>query len=152
MCMVTIFRGLPGSGKSTMAARSARTLTSSVICSADDYFMVNGEYRYEPRLLKDAHRECLLKFLTALQEHSAMWIAVDNTNITTAEIAPYYALAEVFKAHVEIFTINCSVDLALSRNIHHATANTVMDMFKRLEVEDLRFPSHWNRHFQRAET
>lgn len=41
-----ILRGLPGSGKSSLAARILETCSQGQVCSADDYFRVqDGTYR-----------------------------------------------------------------------------------------------------------
>jgi adenylate kinase family enzyme len=46
-------RGLPGSGKSTKAKKIAGE--KGVIYSTDDYFMVNGEYKYNPKMILEYH-------------------------------------------------------------------------------------------------
>ena len=48
-----IVRGLPGSGKSTFA--EALVGSDFLVCEADKYFMVDGEYKFDGSKLKDAH-------------------------------------------------------------------------------------------------
>ena len=85
---VYILRGVSGSGKSTEAMRLASN-NKDIICSADDYFMKNGEYKFDPSKLGEAHGECLAKF-RALVKAGAETIIVDNTNTQWWEIRPYY--------------------------------------------------------------
>ena len=42
-------RGLPGSGKSTKARKIAGQF--GVVYSTDDFFMVNGEYKFDPKMI-----------------------------------------------------------------------------------------------------
>lgn len=53
---IYFLRGVSGSGKSTEAMRLANN-NKDVICSADDYFMKDGEYIFNPSLLAAAHGE-----------------------------------------------------------------------------------------------
>ena len=46
-------RGIPGSGKSTTAKKIAGE--TGKIHSTDNYFMVDGEYRFDPKKLKENH-------------------------------------------------------------------------------------------------
>ena len=42
-------RGLPGSGKSTLARKIADK--TGLVYSTDDFFMINGEYVFEPKMI-----------------------------------------------------------------------------------------------------
>jgi NEDD4-binding protein 2 len=46
-------RGLPGSGKSTKAKALAGE--EGLIFSTDDFFMVNGKYEYDAKMIGDYH-------------------------------------------------------------------------------------------------
>ncbi len=49
-----IIRGLPGSGKTTLAH-----LIANGVCSADDYFTDSeGNYNFDGSKLKHAHEDC----------------------------------------------------------------------------------------------
>jgi adenylate kinase family enzyme len=48
-------RGVPGSGKSTKAKQLAGT--NGVVYSTDDFFIVKGEYKYDPKLIGDNHEK-----------------------------------------------------------------------------------------------
>ena len=74
-----IMRGLPGSGKSTLAKEIASGSKSFVICSADDFFMKDGEYVFNPKLLWKAHEICIKKFEANLKKETEI-VILDNTN------------------------------------------------------------------------
>ncbi len=119
---IYIMSGIPGAGKSTYVAKN---FPDAFVCSADNYHMRNGEYKFDPNNIGKAHAACLRRFvgmvdgtfgrarLTAFMED----IVVDNTNTTVAEIAPYYALAEAYEHDVEILSINVSLNDS-ARNVH----------------------------------
>lgn len=79
-------RGYPGSGKSTKAKELAERF-DAVICSADDYFMKDGNYKFNVSKLKDAHQQCQDKALNAI--NSGKNVIVDNTNLTIYNVVPY---------------------------------------------------------------
>jgi tRNA uridine 5-carbamoylmethylation protein Kti12 len=49
-----IMRGVPGSGKSTLAKQLAEG-DESKIFSTDDYWMKDGTYQFDPKMLGNAH-------------------------------------------------------------------------------------------------
>jgi predicted kinase len=52
--MLFLIRGLPSSGKSTLAEKLAGGNT----VEADDFFMDDGVYKFDPKLLPQAHAYC----------------------------------------------------------------------------------------------
>jgi predicted kinase len=85
-----LLRGLPGSGKSTLA----KTLGGPVF-EADNYFMVDGEYKFNPSLLGVAHNQCQNHTQIAMvDEHEK--IIVSNTFTQEWEMKAYYELAEKY--------------------------------------------------------
>lgn len=64
-----LIRGLPGSGKTTLAEQimkewkeirdgRGRQVKSCKLIAADDFFMVDGEYKFDPSKLSEAHAWC----------------------------------------------------------------------------------------------
>lgn len=140
MKRVIIMRGVPGSGKSTL---TRETFPDAVFCSADDYFMVESKYCFDPSKIALAHQACWRKFYGALCD-KADTIVVDNTSTNVAEVAPYVLPAEVMDYQVEILTIWADPELAASRNVHGVPAESVLRMAEQLAEETERLPPWWN--------
>ncbi len=162
---VKILSGASGCGKSTLACELLAAHSPegeypySVICvSADQFFMVNGEYKYEHGKIGDAHAKCFRNFLDAIggnPAHSVNLVVVDNTNTTVAEIAPYVLAASAFGYEHEILTIVHSNDYkyrdsdrdwkyaqqCAARNTHGLNVHAILSQVKRIEKREL--PSHW---------
>lgn len=75
---LVLMRGLPGSGKSTKAKKIAGEI--GVVYSTDDFFMVDGKYLYDPKLIGENHEKNFQRTLKALKEGKPL-IVIDNTNI-----------------------------------------------------------------------
>lgn len=56
--LMIIMRGVPGAGKSTITEHLKRKLNTDCVCSADQYFMKDGDYQFDKKLIKDAHQYC----------------------------------------------------------------------------------------------
>ncbi len=143
MAKVYILRGIPGAGKSTWAEGTDDPPGVEVVCSADHY-MVNSEGGYEFRadMLSAAHEKCLRKFVDEIKWDDVDGVIVDNTNILTAEIAPYYQVAKARGHDVRIVQFMCDPAIAASRNIHGVSAQKIWQMYQNLLTEKL--PAWWN--------
>lgn len=139
---VIILRGIPGSGKSTYQRTH---WPKAIVCSADDYFLQEGErYVFNPARLGAAHNTCLRKFLR-LTSHPIRHdvVVVDNTNIQLFEIAPYYAVANALWHEVEVHTLICDPKIAASRNVHQVPLKTIRQLA--LDLRRVQLPSHWHK-------
>lgn len=101
-----IVRGLPGSGKSTFA--EALVGSDFLVCEADKYFMVDGEYKFDATKLKEAHESCRNLVETYMKDSLVndqfyREIAVSNTFTQSWEMTPYFELAE--KYGYMVFTV-----------------------------------------------
>jgi len=124
MYTLYLIRGLPGSGKSTLGQQ----LAGSHSFEADDYFMKDGVYTFDPSLLPNAHASCQLHVLTSMKE-MVTEIAVCNTFSEQWEVDPYL---EMWKEH-PIYTVNiieCQNDFG---STHGVPEQTVQDMEDRWE-------------------
>ncbi|HEY7866403.1 MAG TPA: ATP-binding protein [Psychromonas sp.] len=93
---LTLIRGLPGSGKSTLA----KTL-NAVHLEADMYFVnKQGEYRFDPKRLKEAHLWCQQQCEYHLSRGENVVVA--NTFIEHWEMQAYRQLAKLFNARLTI--------------------------------------------------
>jgi len=95
-----IVRGLPGSGKSTFAST-----ISDVYFEADQFFMQDGSYKFDPSKLRDAHAWCLSQVESMMQKAEPR-VAVSNTFTQEWEMSAYFEAAKkygyrVFSAIVE---------------------------------------------------
>lgn len=94
-----IVRGLPGSGKSTFALNLVGS--DFLVCEADKYFMVDGEYKFDGSKLKDAHESCRNLVETYMKDSLIndqfyREIAVSNTFTQAWEMQPYLDLAKQY--------------------------------------------------------
>lgn len=83
---LVLIRGLPGSGKSTIA----RSMAGYVHFEADMYFEKSTSYSFDPSKLKDAHDWCFTETSTALSRGSSVVVA--NTFVTLSEMERYLLL------------------------------------------------------------
>ena len=101
-----ILRGPSGTGKSTLA----KDLGVKEVYSADNYFMQNDKYVFDPSKLGSAHGQCKAKTRDALKKGISP-IAVDNTFTTRKEIVPYAQLAEIYGYKLEFIEPNWTSEL-----------------------------------------
>lgn len=85
-----IVRGVPGSGKSSVAE-----LLGKAICCADDYYMHDGEYKWNPDDIGTAHAWCQRKCRRFMKKQIGR-IIVANTSTSERELKPYMDLARQF--------------------------------------------------------
>ena len=93
-----IMRGLPGSGKSTLVKTIQSIYAEDAtgdfcICSADDFFMSEGCYRFDASRLSDAHEDCQSRMKEALTSRTRT-VVIDNTNVMYWEMKPYIQFAD----------------------------------------------------------
>lgn len=107
--------------------------------SADDFFMVNGEYKFDPKMLGTAHAACLRHFNEVVKNYKDI-IIVDNTNTTIAEFVPYAALANAYAHELHILTLVVSPVEAWTRNKHGTPFANVVKQAYNLEKSIVEMP------------
>jgi predicted kinase len=85
-----LFRGIPGSGKTT-AAKSLGLMTFE----ADQFFMEDGEYKFDPTKLREAHQWCKDQ-VEYVMINGMPKVAVSNTFTQEWEMTPYFELASKY--------------------------------------------------------
>ena len=136
-----IMRGLPGSGKSSLA-KAILEKSNKDVCidangryryaSSDDYFMVSGSYKFDATQLSASHNYSFTQAMYGCQNFEDI-VLVDNTNITRAEFTPYAMLGRAFSFKVILVHVEAPVGLCISRNRHGVPATTIERMAQNFE-------------------
>ena len=120
-----IVRGLPGSGKSSLAKK-----VTELVYSADDFFTnKKGEYNFNSKLLGKAHEWCWGKVRDAMFI-GANAVAVANTFTQAWEAEKYYQIAEEYG--YSVFVIECQNDFG---NVHDVPQESIDAMKERWEKD-----------------
>jgi len=133
--ILTLVRGLPGSGKSTFA----NTITNKFsICEADKFFYdKEGNYNFDGSKLRQAHEWCRNQVETRMKDNQLNpqfypEIVVSNTFTQEWEMEAYYKLAEQYG--YKVFSI-----IVENRhggvNEHGVPADKLEQMRNRFEVK-----------------
>jgi predicted kinase len=120
---LTLIRGLPGSGKSSLAKQIIIDAENGSIHLEADMFFTDesGVYLFDPRLLKKAHAWCQDECKRALKNKIS--VVVSNTFVKHWEMAIYRELAMQFNAELIIKTCKSQYE-----NIHNVPALTIGKM------------------------
>ena len=134
MRKVIVLSAVSGTGKSTYAKSLAGLHREGSVCivSTDTYFLVDGEYRYDPTKISEAHAQCFKEFLGALWLGHAL-VIVDNTNLSQREISPYMLGAAALGYEAEIHTLRSRDPRIGLRNLHGVPLGEQKDQRKRLD-------------------
>jgi len=99
--VMVILRGLPGSGKSSLAAKMIKTAHHGVSLSTDEFFIKRGVFTFKPELLGDAHAWNQRRAKDAVKD-KMMLVIIDNTNTMAWEMRPYVELGlnNNYKVHI----------------------------------------------------
>lgn len=118
-----IVRGLPGSGKSTIAKKLVH---ESKHFEADMFFIKDGVYNFNSTLIKDAHEWCFNSVERAMRTRTD--ICVSNTFTQRWEFQPYIDLA--IEHNYDYQVIECHGNW---KNVHDVPQEVVDKMKERWE-------------------
>lgn len=140
-------QGIPGSGKSTIAAQLVAENPAAVIFSTDEFWYevpvgeIDGHslYNYDPARRTEAHQWNQQRTVRAMQQGVGQ-IVIDNTNIQRWQASPYFALAQIFDYEVQVVRVQVPIEVALERNAQRSSDRQVPEEVIRqmaAEMEDL---------------
>jgi hypothetical protein len=139
MAKLTIFRGLPGSGKSTRA-RALAAQTGAILIEPDALLMVDGKYLYTPARYKQACNNARI-CLTALTGYDGgddcdvvlPDIIYADVLPTRQDVQHIIDAMDIPLQNIEV--IDCKITPAQSkqRNVHHVRTEDIMRMAKTWE-------------------
>lgn len=141
-----LIRGIPGSGKSTMARNIQLELSKAgneiVLYATDDFWIrPNGMYDFNYDLITPAHRWNQKRVELAMLGH--IDVIVDNVNSTWKEIQPYVKLAYMYSYVIQLHESDTpwamNVEECYKRNTHGVPYSTILRMYHEWEpTEDIR--------------
>ena len=133
--ILTLVRGLPGSGKSTFA----NTITNEFsVCEADKFFYdKEGNYNFDATKLTDAHQWCREQVEIRMKDNGVNpqfypEIVVSNTFTQEWEMEAYYKLAEQYGYKVFSIIVENRHE---GVNQHGVPADKLEQMKNRFEIK-----------------
>jgi predicted kinase len=117
---LVLVRGIPGSGKSTVASAIGYS-SDWMHLETDMFWMENGEYKFDVNRLREAHEWCQAKtreYLTL-----GMDVVVSNTFTTIKELRPYFDIAREFSIVPQVITCHAQYG-----NVHDVPEETLAKM------------------------
>jgi len=133
--VLTLVRGLPGSGKSTFANF---VWNDYAICEADKFFYdKEGNYNFDASKLKQAHEWCKNEVETRMKDNEANpqyypEIVVSNTFTQEWEMEAYYELAKKY----DYLVISIIVENRHGgKNVHGVPEEKLEQMRSRFQIK-----------------
>jgi len=132
MAVLTLVRGLPGSGKSTVAEALLKAGVADIKCEADDYRMRSGEYVFNPDENAKAHNVCYERAQNGLKIGKNVVVA--NTFVKNWEMARYIDLATVLDAVISV--IECKGEFANIHDVPEEVIERMRSNWEEFSLED----------------
>jgi predicted kinase len=126
-----LLRGLPGSGKTTLAKVLAED--KYPVFSVDDYFIdqKTKEYKFEFDKNHLAYKQCENNTKSEMAMGTSK-IFVDNTFTLDWEIEPYFKLASQFGYTIHVLTVE---KYHSNKNLHNVSDEQLQKMAERYKVK-----------------
>lgn len=125
-----LIRGIPGSGKSSLAQILFANQVVVDCIEADEYFVNDGVYMFNPYKLKDAHAWCQDRTRVILGR--GYNLAVSNTSTTEQEVETYRKIAEECNAKFISLIVE---NRHGGENIHNVPEEKIQQMKKRFSFK-----------------
>ena len=145
MGRMVILRGIPGSGKTTLAKRLVEHVGHGEVVSADDYFEGPDGYRFDVSRIEQAHGDCFRRAVRTAQDLATRdgLLVVANTAVEPVEVAPYYLMGQAYQLDPLVVTLGTPTEEAVRRNVHGVPSSTIERMADALTTRHL--PPWWAR-------
>lgn len=133
MQTITLVRGISGCGKTTLAQQLALGGNRKLV-AADDFFMKDGAYCFEPSRLPDAHAWCQQVAADSIRE--GKHVIVHNTFTQRWEMEPYLKMAADSGCRVTVVSLydgGCTDEELAERNSHGVPLAGIRSMRGRWE-------------------
>lgn len=128
---LVLLRGLPGSGKSSLAHLLSEQGKYPVFC-IDDYFLdKNGVYQFDYAQNHLAYKQCETLTEEALK-NGLEKVFVANTFTLEWEIIPYFKMAAQYHYHVYVVTVENHHE---NTNIHGVSQEQIEKMAAKYKVK-----------------
>lgn len=117
MTHITLMRGIPGSGKSSIAMKLDGDVA---VCSTDDFWYLHTGgtyYAFDIKQIAEAHlwnQRRVEDCIKAKPPYAG--VIIDNTNITSHAVAPYFDLAVKYNCSISILTVDTPLEECIKRN------------------------------------
>lgn len=85
---LVLISGISGSGKTTLAEKLIKDNGGGKIFTTDDFFMVDGEYKFNYKFISAAHKWNMGRAALAMFVGEPL-IVIPNTNLQDWEVLPY---------------------------------------------------------------
>lgn len=136
MPTLILVRGLPGSGKTTLAE-----MMTDTVLSADQFFIDNeGAYNFDESKIAEAHQWCIAKTRRHMTPdwmgHRTENVAIANTFTQRWEMEPYISMALELGYRVTVISLfdnGLSDEQLFVRNTHDVPLDIIRDMRKDYE-------------------
>ena len=127
-----LLRGLPGSGKSTMADLIGARGAGYAHFEADMFFIDKGAYNFDASKIKAAHNWCMVQTEKAMIDDDISRIIISNTFTQEWEMDAYYKLAEQYGYRVHSIIVE---NRHSGINIHGVPEEKLEQMKNRFEIQ-----------------
>jgi len=126
---IILVRGLPGTGKTTLALKMLKSGQANTYYEADQYFYNSDGYFFDPARLKDAHQWCYNGVKRFLKEQRGT-VVVSNTFSQNWEMKPYRDLAKSLGIKLEVIEMM----VPYHNSVHITDPNALEETRKRMSA------------------